>query len=152
MTRDGLSIVLGAVMAFALLAVGPATRADEWNQASKFTFNQPVEVPGMVLSVGTYWFVVPSYSGAVSGVVQIFNADRTELLKTVQTIPALRSDTTDKGDLTFGEQSQARPVALMSWFYPGFLQGHEFLYSRQEEAEFATNPQASVTVTATRGL
>ena len=33
-----------------------SAQADEWDKKTDVTFNQPVEVPGMVLSAGTYVF------------------------------------------------------------------------------------------------
>ena len=40
----------------AFLIVLPAVHADEWNQATLFTFSQPVQIPGRVLPAGTYLF------------------------------------------------------------------------------------------------
>ncbi len=42
------------------LIVLPAARADESDQATKVTFDQPVQVPGRVLPAGTYGFVLPA--------------------------------------------------------------------------------------------
>ena len=50
--------VLISGLALASLLMLPVARGTEENQATKLTFNQPVEIPGHVLPAGTYWFVV----------------------------------------------------------------------------------------------
>ncbi len=50
-------LVFGLILVFALLLV-PVARADEWDQATRLTFNQPMEIPGhKILAAGSYWFV-----------------------------------------------------------------------------------------------
>ena len=34
----------------------PKARADEWDKKTTLTFNEPVQVPGITLSAGTYVF------------------------------------------------------------------------------------------------
>jgi hypothetical protein len=34
----------------------PQAKADDWDQKTIFTFSGPVEIPGQVLSAGTYVF------------------------------------------------------------------------------------------------
>jgi hypothetical protein len=63
---------------------------------TKFTFTQAVEIPGRVLSAGTYWFVLQK--------------------------------------------------ALLKWYYPGRLTGHEFVYSARHEREFARDVKQDVLV------
>lgn len=143
MNRKALWTVVGCVLALALVALVPYVRADEVNQASQLTFSQPVELPGNhVLPAGTYWFLVPEN---VSGgnVVQIFNADRTQLLETLETVPMDRPDVTTETQLTFGRLYN-HPVALMSWFYPGDLIGHQFIYTPQQESQFSEGSQFTV--------
>ncbi len=73
-TRKGISII-GLLLAFAIIL--PVARADEFDQASKLTFNQSVQVPGRVLPAGTYWFVLIDH-GFDLNVVQIYNSDRSQ--------------------------------------------------------------------------
>ena len=47
--------VLGAML--------PQAKADEWNQKTIFTFSGPVEIPGQVLSPGTYVFKLADIDG-----------------------------------------------------------------------------------------
>jgi len=144
MTRKLLGLLFGVLLGFGLLAAVPAVRADDANQATQFTFNQPVEIPGnVVLPAGTYWFVVGDNIDTPN-LVRIFNADRTQLYATFETIPTTRPATSDDSELTFAEQSRRQPVALTSWYYPDRLTGHEFLYSPREESRFSESPQIKV--------
>ena len=148
MNRKALWTIIGCVLALALVAFVPHARADERDQASQLTFNEPVELPGNhVLPAGTYWFVAPdSVDGGV--VVQVFNANRTQLLATMETISTERPDITSNTQLTFGRVSNSR-LLLISWFYPGENIGHQFVYSPQLESRLSEGSQ--VTVTARSG-
>ena len=56
MTTKKLFITLG--LALASVVVLPTARADEYDQASKLTFNKSIQIPGHVMPAGTYWFVL----------------------------------------------------------------------------------------------
>src|ERR1700741_5263546 len=133
MNRKALGTIIGCVLALALVAFVPHSRADERDQASQLTFNEPVELPGNhVLPAGTYWFVAPD-SVNESQTVEVFNINRTQLLATMETISTERLDITSNTQLTFGRVSN-RPLMLVSWFYPGEKIGHQFVYSPQLES------------------
>ena len=53
--RNTLSI-LGLMLTFTFML--PVVHADDWNQATRFTFNQPVQVPGHILPAGTYFLPI----------------------------------------------------------------------------------------------
>src|ERR1700747_413740 len=145
MTRKVLCIRFGVVLALALVVFAPAARADEWDQASQFTINQPIEIPGnVVLPAGTYWFVLADNAISPPDTVRIFNLDRTQVLAAFATIPIVRSDATSHSELTFAEQSQRQPIALISWFYPGSTTGHEFIYPSSKEARLSENERITV--------
>jgi len=144
MTRKVIGLIFGVLLGFGLLADVPNAQADEANQATQFTFNTPVQIPGnVVIPAGTYWFVVANNIDTPN-LVQVFNADRTHLYATMETIPSIRSNTTDDSELTFAKQSPKQPLALMSWFYPDRLTGHEFLYSPRQESRFSESQQITV--------
>src|ERR1700743_2046080 len=84
---------VGLLFLLALLIAQPAARADESDQATRVTFNQPVQIPGRVLPAGTYVFVLPS-DVTQHYLVRVFNADRTELYATLFTISAERQQAT----------------------------------------------------------
>lgn len=143
MFRKALGTIIGGVLALALIAFVPYARADESNHASQLTFSAPIELPGNhVLPAGTYWFMAPfDVNGGQT--VQIFNADRTQLILALEVIPAERMNVTDDTQLTFGRVSN-RPLMLTSWFYPGETSGHEFVYSPQQESQLSEGNQITV--------
>ena len=66
-----------AVVSFVVLSLSaflPAARADKYNEKMELTFNEPVEVPGLVLPAGTYWFVLADIPYC-RNVMQIYNED-----------------------------------------------------------------------------
>jgi hypothetical protein len=69
-------------LVLASLVMLPVAHADEWDQASKLTFSQSVQIPGRVLPAGTYWFILAD-SIADRNIVQIFNSDRSMLYATI---------------------------------------------------------------------
>jgi len=44
------------------------------------------------------------------------------------------------------EQGSGKPDALLTWFYPGCLTGHEFRYSAREEKQLAQARQQTIVV------
>ena len=115
MNFSKLSMIAGFIIAFALI-FELAAHADEDNELTKLTFSQPVQVPGRILPAGTYEFVLAdSQSGR--DIVQIFNADGTELFATIQTIPTERARETNGTSVTLAQRPDGQPAALVTWFY-----------------------------------
>ena len=133
--------IMGFLLAFAIML--PAARADEANEATKLTFNQPVQIPGRVLPAGTYWFVLAE-DLTQHYQVRIFSADRTTLYATLFTIDAARVLPTGKTALTFAERGPAQPQAIVTWFYPNSMTGHEFLYPKQLQKELVKDKQNTI--------
>jgi len=127
-------ITLGLLLAFTIIL--PVARADEFNQATKITFNQPVQIPGRVLPAGTYWFVLAD-AYISRNIVQIFNSDRSMLYATVFTNNTESLTTTDNTAITFAEREPMQPETILSWFYPGRTSGHQFVYPTMEEQELS---------------
>jgi hypothetical protein len=120
----------------------PVAKADEWNRKTKITFSGPVEIPGVhlkgwgVLPAGTYVFkIVDSLSDR--HIVQIFNADETQVYATILAIPNYRLRATDKTVVTFRERPAGQPEALRAWFYPGRNWGEEFVYPKAKAIALA---------------
>ena len=135
-------IVIGLIIAFTLI-FELAAHADPRDQASTITFSQPIQIPGQVLPAGSYLFKLVD-GDTNQNVVQIFNADRTVLYATLQTIPAQRQEPTDDTAVTFAEQGAGQPEVLVKWFYPGRETGNEFLYSKEKEKELAQDRQQTI--------
>jgi Protein of unknown function (DUF2911) len=128
--RKTLSI-LGLMLTFTIML--PVVHADDWNQATRFTFNQPVQVPGHTLPAGTYFFQLV---GDNHHLVQIFNEDRTAVA-ILYSVPRVRYGRRAEAAITLANRGAARPQAIVAWFFVGETEGHEFLYPRQEEQELA---------------
>ena len=150
MKRKIFTMLMGAAFGIGVLAIAPAARADQADEATRLTFNEPVQVPGntvLVLPAGTYWFKVPG-SGNVSSVdqnlVRIYNSDQTMLIATLQTIPTIRTRKTIRGELVLAEQPNGNPVALLEWFYPDRTTGHQFIYAPTEQSQLMAETRIEV--------
>ena len=134
MKINKLYITLGLMIAFVLFFEFGA-HAEESNESTKITFNVPVQIPGQVLSPGTYTFQQAGSNDP--NIIQIFNADRTVLIATVQTVSAERLEPADDTLITLAEPEAGNADVLVKWFYPGRTIGHEFVYPKQQEREIA---------------
>lgn len=140
--RSVLTVFFGAALAFVMLV--PRARADEWNEMTKLTFNQPVQIPGHeVLPAGSYWFVLAN-SVADRDIVQVYSSNWKHEYATLLTEPTIRQHTTSYTVVKFAERPHDRPEALLKWYYPGRLTGHEFLYSAKHERAFSRDAQQNV--------
>ena len=119
---------LAAVACFAVLLLAPAARADDANKKTTFTFNETMQLPGLVLPAGTYIFKVPELATGMRSVVQVFNADETEILGTFLIRPYERIAPADKTHIWFMERKAGEANTIHEWFYPGDAIGMEFLY------------------------
>lgn len=137
MRTNKLLFVIGFLVT-AMLFGTIATHADAVDQATTFTFSQPIQVPGRVLPAGTYLFKRPSAGD--QNLVQIFNASGTHVYATVQTVRAQRNEPVGKTEVVLANPEDGGPVTLVKWFYPGRTTGCEFLYSGQVEALLAQSP------------
>jgi len=113
-----------------------ASRADEWNKKTIVTFDQPVEVPGMVLPAGTYVFTIFD-SQSYRHIVQIWNEDGRKLITTILAIPNYRLEPTGETMIKFTERPANLPQALRAWFYPGDNFGQEFVYPKTRAVQLA---------------
>jgi len=107
MNINKLYIIVGLIIACGLFYV-LAAQADESDQATTVTFNQPVQIPGQLLPAGTYVFRLTNYDAA-RNVVQIFNSDRTHVIATLDTIATDRQEPTGHPVITLAEQGAGKP-------------------------------------------
>ena len=135
-------IVVGLIIAFSLF-FGLAAHADESDQSTTITFSQPIQIPGQVLPAGAYLFKLAD-SNSNQNIVQVFNADRTVLYATLQTIATERQEPTGHTVVALAEQGAGQPDALLKWFYPGRETGNEFVYPTQKEKELAQDKQQTI--------
>jgi hypothetical protein len=135
-------IVVGLIIAFTLF-FELAAHADESDQATTITFSQAIQIPGKVLPAGTYLFKLAD-SDSNENIVQIFNADRTVLYATLQTVSTDRQEPTGHTAVVLAKQGAGQPDALLKWFYPSRETGNEFLYPKQKEKELAQDRQQTI--------
>ena len=114
----------------------PSARADTWNKKTVVTFSQAVEVPGRVLPAGTYTFQLLD-SPSDRHIVQIFNADGSQIIATILAINNYRLEPTGDTVMKFNERPGDSPEALRAWFYPGDNFGQEFVYPKVRAIQLA---------------
>jgi len=143
MTRRNFFIAGFCLTLLCLLTMPVAAMADEFDQATKVTFSEPVEVPGQVLAAGTYWFTLMD-SSANRNIVQVWNNDRSKLVATIFAVSDYRYRPTGKTVINFEERPADQPEAIEAWFYPGENFGHEFVYPRARASALAVQTRKPV--------
>ncbi len=136
-------VIAGLFLALICAAIPGSLFADEYNQTTKLTFNEPVEIPGQVLAAGTYWFELTN-TDADRDIVRIWNADRSHVVATIFTVPDYRFQPTGKTVINFEERPGDQPEAIQAWFYPGEDFGHEFVYPKARAITLAQQIQQPV--------
>lgn len=129
-------VVGGLVLALVILAP-PRIQGSEWDLLTIFSVNHQIQVPGKVLEPNTKYAMKLLDLQGSRNVVQIFNEDRTQLLTTFMAISAYRLEPADKTVFTFYEVESGYAKPIDKWFYPGRLNGLEFLYPKDQAAEIA---------------
>lgn len=134
------SYIFAFVLALAFML--PVLHADEINQATKVTFDQPVQLPGRTLPAGTYWF--ERGTTADPEIVRVYNADHSELLANLFTISRERREANGHSTFVFANPGAGKAQAIVAWFYPGNTLGHEFLYAKPLRQELARDKKETV--------
>lgn len=116
-----------AMFACLLLAatLTPQARADADNQEVRFTTAGPIEVPGRVLSPGTYDIEL---AGSGSPVAGLWSANGAHFYGFFQTLPVDRTHRISRSEVDLSKTFARNPERLKDWFYPGETTGHELLY------------------------
>lgn len=138
MFKRALTLVCCTLL-FAIFSV----RADEWNKRTVVTFNQPVELPHIVLPPGTYVFKLLD-STSDRHIVQIFNKEETHIFATILAIPNYRLEPTGETVMKFTERAAGSPQAMRAWFYPGDNFGQEFVYPKARAVTMAAEVKEPV--------
>lgn len=133
----------GAVLAAALFV--PLAHAGTMNQSMFITVQQTVRIPGTILTPGTYYITrIDSGVSADMNTFVVYNQARNFPITIVQTLPVERRDATNRIILTFSESSKGHPPALVEWFYPGELEGHQLVYSSAREKRIEHSPEITL--------
>jgi hypothetical protein len=132
--------VFALLFAFAIMPL--VLHADANDQSTRFTFSEPVQIPGQVLPAGTYWFQLADTPNRA--IVRVFAADHVTLVATLQTFRRERPEGNDDLAVTLADRGAGQPEAIVAWFYVGDTEGHEFLYPKQQARELAHAMQKTV--------
>jgi hypothetical protein len=143
-----LSLFAVAVLCATVL---PSAQADTWNKKTIVTFSQDVEVPGKILPAGTYTFQLLD-SNSDRHIVQIFNADGSQIIATILAINDYRLQPTGQTVMKFSERPGDSPEALRAWFYPGDNFGQEFVYPKARAIQLAQATHYAVPAVAVETL
>ena len=143
--------LMTSVCAAAVLMTMSATPARAQGQPldarTEFTFNQPVELPGVTLPPGTYVFrFVDGTTGRKVMQVQAKDAS-SKTYGMFMTINAQRPRASDDAELRFLETPAGQPAAVKTWWYPGNTIGREFIYPKSQAVRLAKATNQTVLTT-----
>ena len=115
-------------LAWALLTItfAPSAKADEWDKKTVITVHEKIQIQGTTLEPGIYVMKLLD-SPSDRRILQIFNAEETELQTTILANAAYRFEPTGDTRFTFAEVPAGQPPAISTWFYPGDNYGLQFL-------------------------
>jgi hypothetical protein len=139
------SVVKQALAAFCALfsSVLVAFPADGWNKKAIITFKEAVELPGFILSPGTYTFRLLD-SRTNRNIVQAMNAAESRNYGFILAITHRNLQPSGDSILRFANRPSGRPAALRAWFYPGDTWGQEFVYPEAKATELAASTHVPV--------
>jgi hypothetical protein len=136
--------LLGCALAVATLVGTTAFAQEPVDQRTYFTFSAPFELPGnKTLPAGRYTFRVLD-SPSNRHIVQILNAEGTQIQATMLAIPAQRQDPPSEPEIRFMESAANMPPAVKTWWYPGRTIGHEFIYPKEQARRLAARQSEPV--------
>jgi hypothetical protein len=124
--------------ALSIIFAGGA-RADDYNKKTVVTFTEPVQIPGQVLAPGTYVFMLLN-SPANRNVVEIWNTDQNHLFASLETNSETHWPPPDRPIYTPDhskfqlEEQRGGLMVLRSFYFPGYLEGQEFIYNSSSNA------------------
>jgi pyruvate/2-oxoglutarate dehydrogenase complex dihydrolipoamide acyltransferase (E2) component len=130
------------------MAFGAVAHADDWNQQTTITVNQPIEVPGAVLPAGTYTFKLMD-SDSNRHIVEVLNQRQDHLYATIVAVPNYQIVPQAHTVFTFYEVAAGQPQPVRAWFYPGENYGQEFMYSKEEMQRLTAKKTETVLAAAT---
>ena len=150
MLRERLMSSACAAAMLLTMSVTPAlAQSGPIDSRTEFTFNQPVELPGVTLPPGTYIFrFVDATTGKKVMQVQAKDAS-SKNYGMFLTISAQRPRPSDDAELRFLETPAGQPAAVKTWWYPGNTIGREFIYPKSQAVRLAKATNTTVLATKT---
>ena len=142
-----MSSACAAAMLLTLSATPALAQGGPMDSRTEFTFNQPVEMPGVTLPPGTYIFrFVDATTGRKVMQVQAKDAS-SKTYGMFLTISAQRPRASDDAELRFLETPAGQPAAVKTWWYPGNTIGREFIYPKSQARRLAQATNSTVLTT-----
>ena len=138
MTKNA-AIFIGCFVLALVLFTPAILHGDEWNRKTRFMVNQTTEVPGAVLEPNTRYVIKVLDSPSERHVVQVYNDDESKMLTMFMCAADERTVPTDKTVFTFIETQPGYPMPIKEWFYPGHLDGLEFIYPKKQARQIAAH-------------
>ena len=136
-----------AAMLLTMSATPALAQGGPMDSRTEFTFNQPVELPGVTLPPGTYVFrFVDATTGRKVMQVQAKDAS-SKTYGMFLTINAQRPKPSDDAELRFLETPAGQPAAVKTWWYPGNTIGREFIYPKSQARRLAQATNTTVLTT-----
>jgi hypothetical protein len=136
-----------AAMLLTMSATPVLAQGQPLDARTEFTFNQPVELPGVTLPPGTYIFrFVDGTTGRKVMQVQAKDASN-KTYGMFLTINAERPRPSDDAELRFLETPAGQPAAVKTWWYPGNTIGREFIYPKSQARRLAQATHQTVLTT-----
>jgi hypothetical protein len=136
-----------AAMLLTMSATPALAQGQPLDARTEFTFNQPVELPGVTLPPGTYVFrFVDGTTGRKVMQVQAKDASN-KTYGMFLTINAERPRPSDDAELRFLETPAGQPAAVKTWWYPGNTIGREFIYPKSQARRLAQATHQTVLTT-----
>ncbi len=134
-----------ALILLVTAGMSPFARTDEMSELTKMTFQHRVQLPGLVLPPGSYYFTrIDDGNDSDVNLIRVFSSDKKQLDIILQTVSVEREHPRGRTALTFAERPDGRPPVLIDWFYPGSLEGHQFLYSARREGQIENSERITV--------
>jgi hypothetical protein len=141
------TITCAAAMLLTMSATPGFAQGQPLDSRTEFTFNQPVELPGVTLPPGSYIFrFVDATTGKKVMQVQAKDASN-KTYGMFLTISAQRPQPSDDAELRFLETPAGQPAAVKTWWYPGNTIGREFIYPKSQARRLAQATHTNVLTT-----
>jgi hypothetical protein len=142
-----ISSACAAAMLLTMSATPALAQGGPMDSRTEFTFNQPVELPGVTLPPGTYVFrFVDATTGRKVMQVQAKDAS-SKTYGMFLTISAQRPKPSEDAELRFLETPAGQPAAVKTWWYPGNTIGREFIYPKSQALRLAKATNSTVLTT-----
>jgi len=138
MTKHLRGAMLASAVALTWCLGTTSATADEWNRETILTIDQPLVVPGATLTPGTYTFTLGNENTS-RDLVYIFSGEHGErTFVTSARVRRMQRDS-DKRDLALSVALNAEGAVPMmkGWFYPGSMDGFEFVYPKEQRRTIA---------------